>query len=78
MKLGTGNIQLMLESKTSAHSKLLTVKQRVEQSNGGPVGFQSVLMSSLIYVYTTPRKKHVFSTVMSGSCQCPSLSSRTE
>jgi len=68
MKLGTDNIQLMLESKTSIHSKLLTIKQRAEQPNGGPVSFQSVLMSSLIYT-TTPRKKHVFSTVMSGSCQ---------
>jgi len=30
MKVGTDNIQLMLESKTSIHSKLLTVKQRAE------------------------------------------------
>ena len=59
MKLGTGNIQLMLESKTSIHSKLLTVKQQAEQSNGGPFSFQSVLMSSLTYT-TTPRKNSLF------------------
>lgn len=59
MKLGTGNIQLMLESKTSIHSKLLTVKQRAQRSNGGPVSFHSILMSSLIYT-TTPRKNMSF------------------
>jgi hypothetical protein len=59
MKLGTGNIQLMLESKTSVDSKLLTVKLRAEQSNGGPDSFQSVLMSSLTYT-TTPRKNMSF------------------
>jgi hypothetical protein len=49
----------MLESKTSIHSKLLTVKLRAEQLNGGLVSFQCVLMSSLNYT-TIPRKNMSF------------------